>query len=105
MADKTPMFAIKPDDPKDVSWGLTTAEACFRRGERSDALRWLRRAVEAASEAEADERALELAKLAADLATQIGTMAPPPPVPRSAQNVQVMAAIPKAAPVPSVPTA
>jgi hypothetical protein len=79
MAEKNPAFAVKPDDPKDVSWGLTTADACWKRGERGDALKWLRKAVEAASEAECDERALELAKVAADLATQIGSMAPPPP--------------------------
>jgi hypothetical protein len=79
MADKNPAFAVKPDDPKDVSWGLTTADACWKRGERSEALKWLRRAVEAASEAECDARALELAKVAADLATQIGSMAPPAP--------------------------
>ena len=79
MADKPPSFAIKPDDPKDVAWGLKTAETCWKRGEGSEALKWLRRAVEAASEAEEDARALELAKVAADLATQIASVAPPPP--------------------------
>lgn len=77
MPDKNPLFATKPDDPKDVSWGLTTADTCWKRGDRSEALKWLRRAVEAASEAEADDRYLELAKIAADLATQIGSMVPP----------------------------
>ncbi len=36
-----------------------------------DALKWLRRAAEAASEAEADDRALELAKAAAEIATNL----------------------------------
>ncbi len=103
MADKNPSFAIKPDDPKDVSWGLTTADACWRRGERRDALRWLRRAVEAASEAEADERALELAKIAADLATQIGaTVAPPAPAPAPAAGAPVVPAAPA---LPAIPRA
>jgi len=73
-----PLFAAKPDDPKDVSWALTTADTCWKRGERGEALKWLRRAVEAASEAELDDRYLELAKIAADITTQIGSMAPPP---------------------------
>jgi hypothetical protein len=86
MADKPPPFASKPDDPKDVSWGLKTAEACWRRGERAEALKWLRRAVEAASEAEVDERALELAKIAADLATQMAAA----PVPTAAASGPVL---------------
>jgi hypothetical protein len=77
MADKHPAFAVHPQDSKDVSWALATADTCWKRGERAEALRWLRRAVESASEAEQDERALELAKAAADLATHIGSVAPP----------------------------
>jgi hypothetical protein len=102
MAEKNPFFATKPDDPKDVSWGLSTADACWRRGERREALKWLRRAVESASEAEADDRALELAKIAADLATQIGTVAPPPmePTPRAAPLIQASPVIPRAPAVP-----
>lgn len=58
----------KPDDPEDVSWALSTAEAMWARGEHAEGIKWVRRAAEAASEAEKDERALELAKAAADLA-------------------------------------
>jgi len=110
MADKNPLFAAKPDDPKDVAWGLTTADTCWRRGERSEALRWLRRAVESASEAEADERALELAKIAADLATQIGSMIPPPAVPPPAPSsapapLNPQSAAPKEATTPIAPRA
>ena len=57
----------KPDDPEDVSWALSTAEAMWARGDHAEGVKWVRRAAEAASEAEQDERALELAKAAADL--------------------------------------
>lgn len=57
----------KPDDPEDVSWALSTAEAMWARGDHSEGIKWVRRAAEAASEAENDNRALELAKAAADL--------------------------------------
>jgi hypothetical protein len=58
----------KPEDPEDVSWALSTAEAMWTRGDHAEGIKWVRRAAEAASEAEADTRALELAKAAADLA-------------------------------------
>lgn len=58
-------------DPEDVSWALSTAEAMWARGDVAEAVKWLRRGAEAASEAEADERALELAKAAANLATRV----------------------------------
>ena len=57
----------KPEDPEDVSWALSTAEAMWARGDHSEGIKWVRRAAEAASEAEKDARALELAKAAADL--------------------------------------
>ena len=57
----------KPEDPEDVSWALSTAEAMWARGDHSEGIKWVRRAAEAASEAENDNRALELAKAAADL--------------------------------------
>ena len=85
MAEKkpTPVPATKKDDPEDVSWALSTAEAMWNRGDQVDAVKWIRRAAEAASETEDDDRALELAKAAADLATLVGPIpqtAPPPPV-------------------------
>lgn len=57
----------KPEDPEDVSWALSTAEAMWARGEHAEGIKWIRRAAEAASEADQDSRALELAKAAADL--------------------------------------
>ena len=61
----------KPDDPEDVSWALSTAEAMWARGDNAEGVKWIRKAAEAASEAENDMRALELAKAAADLAGMI----------------------------------
>ena len=58
----------KKDDPADVARALAMAEAVFAHGDHASALKWLQRAAEAASEAQADTRALELAKAAADLA-------------------------------------
>jgi hypothetical protein len=78
----------KRDDPEDTSWALSTAEAMWTRGEHADAIKWIRRAAEAASEADADERALELAKCAADLASLASELSPntvenPSPGPQS----------------------
>ena len=64
----------KPDDPEDVSWALSTAEAMWARGDHSEGIKWVRRAAEAASEAEKDMRAVELAKAAADLQGMISRM-------------------------------
>jgi hypothetical protein len=65
----------KKDDIEDVAWALQTAEATWSRGDRADALKWIRRAAEAASEAEHDDRALELAKAAADVASLLASPA------------------------------
>jgi hypothetical protein len=73
-ADSMTLPAIprpKSGDPEDVAWALSTAEAMWNRAENADAIKWIRRAAEAASEAEADDRALELAKAAAELASMV----------------------------------
>lgn len=57
----------KDTDAEDVVWGLQTAETLWKRGERIDALVWLRRAAQAAGDANDDDRALELARRAAEL--------------------------------------
>ena len=61
------------DDHEDVSWALSTAQTTWGRGEHADALKWLRRAAEAASEAEDDDRALTLAKAAAEIASSLAS--------------------------------
>src|SRR5271170_6266882 len=65
------MAGIPPvleSDAEDVVWALQTAEALWKRSERVDAIVWLRRAAQAAGEAEDDDRALALARDAAELA-------------------------------------
>lgn len=57
----------KNTDAEDVVWGLQTAETLWKRGERIDALVWLRRAAQAAGDASDDDRAVELARYAAQL--------------------------------------
>ena len=39
----------KPEDPEDVSWALSTAEAMWARGDHSEGIKWVRRAAEAAA--------------------------------------------------------
>src|SRR3954467_2097797 len=72
---------VKDSDAEDVVWGLQTAEALWKRGEKIDALVWLRRAAQAAGDAAHDDRALELARSAAELtefmANQPQTLIPP----------------------------
>jgi hypothetical protein len=72
----SPIPSEKKDDLEDVSWALSTAEAMWGRGDHAEALKWLRRAAETAADAEEDDRALELAKAAADVATLITASKP-----------------------------
>jgi hypothetical protein len=59
-------------DSEDVAWALQTAEALWKRNERADAIVWLRRAAQAAAELEDDDRAIELARDAAELTEWLG---------------------------------
>jgi hypothetical protein len=54
-------------DLEDVAWALSTADSLWKRGDQLDAIVWLRRGAEAASDGEDDDRALMLAKAAAEL--------------------------------------
>ena len=60
-----------PGDTEDVSWALSTASAMEQRGDLFECVRWLRRAAEAASEASRSDRALALAKAAAELTQRL----------------------------------
>lgn len=73
----------EPGDPEDVAWTLQTAGAMWARGEAHEAVRWLRRAAEAAEEGGNDLRAVTLARAAADLTTalELPPSIPPPPSP------------------------
>lgn len=79
MAGPVPIPAPKSDDDEDVSWALSTATALWGRGESVEALKWLRRAAETASDANRDLRAVELFKAAAELANEVGRGASLPP--------------------------
>ncbi|HVY44990.1 MAG TPA: hypothetical protein VHB21_03885, partial [Minicystis sp.] len=57
----------RPEDDEDVVWGLSTASALWARGERQDAVVWLRRAAEAATAAGQDFRASELGMYASEI--------------------------------------
>lgn len=72
------------NDPEPVQSSLALARADFERGEIREALRHLRRAAEGADEAGSELRAVALARAAADLATEVGSVAPPPASPASA---------------------
>jgi hypothetical protein len=58
-------------DSEDVSWALSTAQSLASSGDGEEALKWLRRAANNAADAEQDERAVELFKVAADIASEI----------------------------------
>ena len=56
-----------PDDPKTVVVALETGSVEWARGDLNEAVRWIRRAADAAEAAGDDMRALSLARRAADL--------------------------------------
>lgn len=68
----------EPDDDEDVVWALTTASTMWKRGDKDEAIRWVKRAAEHAADTENDDRALALGKLVAELASR-GVAAKSPP--------------------------
>jgi hypothetical protein len=73
--------AVQPTDPESVRGSLAQAHAEFERGAVREALRSLRKAAENSDEAGDDLRAVALARAAADLASEVGPTAVPPPPP------------------------
>src|SRR5262249_20382067 len=65
----------RPEDDEDVVWGLSTARTLWGRGERRDAIVWLRRAAEAATNAGQDFRASALGMYARGLEERLATIA------------------------------
>jgi hypothetical protein len=59
------------DDDDDVAWALQTAAVQWQRGQRADAVVWLRRAVDASINAGRAERTRELTRLAANVADRL----------------------------------
>lgn len=81
--------ASEPNDSDDVTLALQTAEALWNKGDPGEALRWLRRAAEAAGDSGDDMRAVVLAKAVAELnSANHESAAPkqvkPPPLPPQA---------------------
>jgi hypothetical protein len=114
MADaNNPIPSSQSGDSEDVELALETAQRMYRTGDKAEALKWLRRAVNAADEAGNDMRQLQLARLAADLAavvsaeSQVVTSAPsipptakssPPPSPSVSRPPQAPSRNPPPAP-------
>lgn len=93
-------------DEEDVAWALATAEAMWARGDRADAVKWIRKAAEAASEADDILRAADLASAAADLANSLdpALSAPPPaakPLARTMQSAGTPPPVPSKTPPPA----
>jgi hypothetical protein len=63
-------------DPDDVATALETAALLVAKGELTEALRWVRRGAESASETGDDMRALALARAAAELMDQLEHQSP-----------------------------
>ncbi len=95
-------------DDEQVTTALDTASALWTRGDAREALRWLRRAAEMAGEAGDDWRAVQLARAAADLSSELQippTLVPASPgplFPRTPSN-PAAALLAGAAPVSSPP--
>ncbi|HVW29044.1 MAG TPA: hypothetical protein VHC69_26950 [Polyangiaceae bacterium] len=80
MSERSLLPTAEPTDAQDVRWALETAQSLWNQGERREALQWVRRAAEAAAESGADDRALLLAKMGAELrgVLDIPRTLPPP---------------------------
>ena len=96
--------APDPDDDDDVAWALQTAAVQWQRGQRADAVVWLRRAVDASISAGRAERTRELTRLAASVADRLVSeaMAVPdstaPPRRETESDVDELLARPSAVP-------
>lgn len=80
--------APEPGDPEDVVSALDTARVLFASGETQEAVRWIRKAADAAEQGGNDMRALTLARAAADLSS-----AAPAPSPAAAPPSQAPPAL------------
>lgn len=84
MSARAQLPSPEPTDVGDIRSALETAQSLWDQGERREALQWVRRAAEAAAESGADDRALTLAKMGAELRGSVDiprTMPPPPKMP------------------------
>jgi len=67
------------NDADDVSLALEVAQSQWTRGDRAEALKWLKKAVDAAFEADDDKRGMELSKVAAEVKAELDKPRIPPP--------------------------
>jgi hypothetical protein len=102
MSERSLLPAADPTDAQDVRWALETAQSLWNQGERREALQWVRRAAEAAAESGADDRALLLAKMGAELRGVLDiprTLPPPrpdtPPLPEPLTKAELERAEPE----------
>jgi hypothetical protein len=110
MTDPTTRVPVPlDDDPEDVVEALEVAGALWEKGDRADAIRWVRRAAEAAADAGDTSRLAALARSAADL-EQVAAPSPSAPsledalVPADDLDSQTRPAVRSVAP-PARPTA
>ncbi len=94
-----------PNDPEDVAWALSTGQAMWSRGDVLEAIRWVKRASESASDAGADDRAFALARAAADLKMSSGLLSVTPAPPEVAPAIPVIPAPPPPLASPQRPAA
>jgi len=98
--DSQPLLPSPIDgDTEDVSWALQTAHTLWKRGEYHDAVGWIRKAANAAADAEHDMRVIELAKAAAELTALVEAFGPPPGQPSRPPPPE-----PPAEPAPRIPS-
>lgn len=91
----------RDNDADDVSLALEVAQSQWTRGDYGEALKWLRKAADAAFDADQDQRGMELSKIAAELKAEIERPKPPPPKQKPPPPKQVQ---PRVAPAkPSAP--
>jgi hypothetical protein len=93
---------IADGDTDDVSWSLETGRSMWQQGDTQEALRWLKRAAESASEAGNDDRSLTLAMAAAELRSKLDDLAsePAPPGVSSDDEEATVVAAPASTPQP-----
>jgi hypothetical protein len=104
MSERSLLPAAETTDAQDVRWALETAQSLWNQGERREALQWVRRAAEAAAESGADDRALTLAKMGAELrgVLDIPRTLPPPRPAEAPPPVEVPARVEPERPEPEL---
>jgi len=92
------------NDADDVSLALEVAQSQWTRGDRAEALKWLKKAVDAAFEADDDKRGMELSKVAAEVKAELDKPSTPRiPPPKGAPPLRPSAPPPRKSAPPPVP--